>query len=304
MGPSLYHESSGERRVVLPAVHDPATTWWEDRRVTLPASARSVLTGAGSGFGRGLALELARRGGKLVLSDVNLASVEETAGMARAAGAADVKTLRCDVTKVEEVEALAAACDGPVDLVVNNAGVSSGGRIGELPLADWRWTLDVDLFGVIHGCHVFVPKLRAQGHGHVLNVASCAGLVSMPFMGAYNVAKAGVVALSETLRAELRGTGVEVTVLCPTFFETNIVRSGRFTDAATRTSADKMMARARPVEEVVLATLRSIERGDLYAVPMADGRWLWRLKRAVPESFGGIVAMGARALGLDDARSR
>jgi len=198
------------------------------------------------------------------------------------------------VTKLAEVEALAAACEGPVDLVVNNAGVSSGGLIGELSVDDWRWTIEVDLFGVIHGCHVFVPRLRAQGHGHVLNVASAAGLLSAPRMAAYNVAKAGVVALSETLAAELSDTRIGVTVLCPTFFETNIVRSGRFTDAKTRTLADRLMTRARPVEEVVLAALASVNRGELYSLPMADARWMWRLKRAAPGSFQGIVSRGMR----------
>jgi NAD(P)-dependent dehydrogenase (short-subunit alcohol dehydrogenase family) len=260
------------------------------------SSARSVITGAGSGFGRALALELAARGGRLVLSDVDLASVEETARLCRLRGSADAKALRCDVTSLADVEALAAAGDGPVDLVVNNAGVSSGGFIGELPIKDWRWTIEVDLFGVIHGCHVFVPRLKAQGHGYVLNVASAAGLLSAPRMAAYNVAKAGVVALSETLAAELQGTGVGVTVLCPTFFETNIVRSGRFADAETRVLADRMMSRARPVEEVVLAALTSVERGELYAVPMADARWLWRLKRAVPGRFRSIVSAGMRAM--------
>jgi NAD(P)-dependent dehydrogenase (short-subunit alcohol dehydrogenase family) len=261
-----------------------------------------VITGAGSGFGRALAVELGARGGRLVLSDVNVAAAEETAGLARAAGAKDALALACDVTKVADVQALSAACEGTVDLVVNNAGVSAGGAIGELTVEDWRWTIEVDLFGVIYGCHVFVPRLRAQGHGHVLNVASAAGLVSMPFMGAYNVSKAGVVALSETLAAEVRGTGVGVTVLCPTFFETNIVRSGRFVDEQTRVMADKMMSRARPVKEVVLAALDSVDKGELYAVPMADGRWLWRLKRAAPGAFGGIVARGARALGIDQRK--
>ncbi len=265
-------------------------------RMALPSSARSVITGAASGFGRALALELGARGGRLVLSDRNVPGLEETARQARAGGAADVKTLACDVTRLEDVEALAAACEGPIDLVVNNAGVSSGGLIGELPMADWRWTIEVDLFGVIHGCHVFTPRLRTQGHGHVLNVASAAGLLCAPRMAAYNVAKAGVVALSETLAAELAGSGVGVTVLCPTFFETDIVRSGRFTDAGTRALADKMMRRARPVAEVVHYALTSVDRGDLYALPMADARWMWRLKRAVPASFNSIVAVGLRAL--------
>jgi short-subunit dehydrogenase len=264
--------------------------------MALPPSARSVITGAGSGFGRALALELAARGGRLVLSDLAVPAVEETARLARSRGATDVKTLRCDVTQLADVEALSAAAEGPVDLVVNNAGISSGGLIGELPMSDWRSTVEVDLFGVIHGCHVFVPRLRQQGHGHVLNVASAAGLIHAPRMAAYNVAKAGVVALSETLAAELRGTQVGVTVLCPTFFQTNIVNAGRFSDPETRRLADRLMRHARPVEEVVKFALRSVDRGELHAVPMADGRWLWRLKRAAPGSFHGILARAMSAL--------
>jgi len=260
----------------------------------LRSSGCSVITGAGGGFGRALALELAARGGRLVLSDINPSAAEETARLARARGAAAVKALGCDVTKIEEVEALASACEGPVDLLVNNAGVSSGGLVGDLSLADWRWTIEVDLFGVIHGCHVFVPRMKKQGSGHVLNVASAAGLLCAPRMGAYNAAKAGVIAISETLAVELDGTGVGVTVLCPTFFKTDIVNSGRFADPETRKLADKLMASARPVEEVVLASLSAVERDELYAVPMADARWLWRLKRVVPSSFRKVVSLGVR----------
>src|SRR5580698_3291564 len=198
--------------------------------MALPRTPRCVITGAGGGFGRALALELAPRKAHLVLSDVDAKGVEESAKLAMAAGASSARAMRCDVTKLDDWNALAASIEGPVDLVINNAGVSSAGLVGELPLDDWRWTLEVDLFSVINGCHVFVPILRKQGHGHVLNVASAAGLLCAPNMGAYNVAKAGVVALSETLSGELSGTDIGVTVLCPTFFETNIVRSGRFTD--------------------------------------------------------------------------
>lgn len=260
----------------------------------LPASARSVITGAGSGFGRALAMELAGRGGHLVLSDINRAAVEETAQFARQRGAASAQALLCDVTKLDEVQALAAACKGAVDLVVNNAGVSSGGLVGEVSIEDWRWTIEVDLFGVIHGCHVFVPLLRKQGHGHVLNVASAAGLLSGPRMGAYNVAKAGVVALSETMAAEFAGTRLGVTVLCPTFFRTNIVASGRFTDDHTRKLAHKFIDTPRTAEEVAGYAVAAIERDELYAIPMADGRLLWRLKRAMPTRFSGLVARGLK----------
>jgi NAD(P)-dependent dehydrogenase (short-subunit alcohol dehydrogenase family) len=258
----------------------------------LPAAPRTVITGAGSGFGRALALELAGRGAHLTLGDVDERSVEETKAMATSRGAASARAMRCDVTKLEDVQALAAMCPDGVDLVVNNAGVSSGGRVGELPMEDWRWTLDVDLFGVIHGCHVFVPMLRQRGKGHVLNVASAAGLVSAPNMGAYNVAKAGVVSLSETLAAELSGTSIGVTVLCPTFFRTNIAASGRFRDPKTKVTAERLVSKGKSAEMVARAALKAVERGELYCVPMSDGSWFWRLKRLSPtafQKFAGLV---------------
>jgi NAD(P)-dependent dehydrogenase (short-subunit alcohol dehydrogenase family) len=262
----------------------------------LPSSPRCVITGAGSGFGRALALELSKRGAHLFLADIDEASASETARMALAAGAKHATVARCDVTKIEDVQALAALADGGVDLVVNNAGVSSGGAIGESPLEDWRWTIEIDLFGVIHGCHVFVPILRKQGRGHVLNVASAAGLLCAPTMGAYNVAKAGVVALSETLAGELSGTNVGVTVLCPTFFRTNIASSGRFPDSKTKERAEGLVAHGKDAASIARAALQSVEQGELYSIPMADGRWFWRLKRLSPTSFGTLAGMIARRI--------
>lgn len=265
----------------------------------LPQAPFAVITGAGSGFGRALGLLLAGRGATLLLSDRDLPSVEESATLCRQAGAKSVRAMTCDVTRTEDVEALAAACEGRIDLVVNNAGVSSGGLIGEMPIDLWRWTLDVDLWGVIYGCHVFAPILRKQGSGNILNMASAAGLLAAPRMGAYNVAKAGVVALSETLSAEMRGTGVDVTVLCPTFFKTNIVNSGRFSDTKIKRQAERLVDGGKTAAEVATTALAAVERGDLYCVPMADGRWFWRLKRAVPESF---VSLAARAVKLQSRR--
>jgi short-subunit dehydrogenase len=262
----------------------------------LPSSPRAVITGAGGGFGRALALELAATRAHLVLSDVDAPAAEETARLATSSGAASARASRCDVTRVEDLEQLAASCDGPVDLVVNNAGVGSAGRIGELSVRDWRWTIDVDLFGVIHGCHVFVPKMLAQGHGHVLNVASAAGLLCAPRMAAYNVAKAGVVALSETLYAELVGTNVGVTVVCPTFFRTNIAKSGRYSDDAMRARAEKLVSSGQTAEVVARATLAAVNRKALYALPMTDARWLWRLKRAAPRAFGSIAGRVAQRM--------
>lgn len=262
----------------------------------LPTSPRCVITGAASGFGRALALVLAERQARLVLADVDVAGCEETARLAREAGAREAKAVPCDVTRIEDVQSLSSATDGEIDLLINNAGVASAGRIGELPLEDWRWTLEVDLFGVIHGCHVFVPRLREQGHGHVLNVASAAGLISPPHMAAYNVAKAGVIALSETLKAELAGTGVGVTVACPTFFRTHLIDTGRFTDPSLQRIGARWMARGQRAEDVARAALQAVDRQALYTLPMADGRWLWRLKRLAPGPFGRLVARFGKSL--------
>lgn len=258
--------------------------------MALPDSPRCAITGAGSGFGRALAIELARRRAHLVLSDIDEPVAEGTVKLAREAGASSVRAIRCDVTRLEDVKAFDAACEGTVNLLVNNAGVSSAGRVGDLSLDDWRWTLDVDLLGVIYGCHVFVPRLRAQGHGHILNVASAAGLLAAPNMGAYNVAKAGVIALSETLASELAGTGVGVTVTCPMFFRSNIAKNGRFADSLTRVTALRAIENGKDPAHVARAALATVDAGKLYSVPMADGRWLWRLKRLSPPLFHWVLA--------------
>lgn len=261
--------------------------------MTLPKHPRAVITGAGSGLGRALALELAGRGARLLLADIDDTGLEETARLASAAGA-ETATARCNVAIATEVEALAASADermGGTDLLINNAGVGVGGLVGEIPLADWAWIMGVNLWGVIHGCHAFLPRMKRQKSGHVLNVASAAGLVHAPSMGPYNVTKAGVVALSETLAAELQGTGVGVTVLCPTFFKTNIFASSRSTgDVAAKAPLERLMARARlQADGVARYAIDAVAKGCLHALPHKDGRWLWRAKRAAPSFFSTTV---------------
>src|SRR5262245_22617821 len=197
--------------------------------MTLPERPRTVITGAGSGLGRAFSLEIARRGGRVLVADINEEGARETVRLVAEAGGA-ATFVSCDVAKSPEVLALVGEADhamGGVDLLINNAGVGCGGKVDEVPLSDWEWIMGINLWGVIHGCHAFIPRFRKQGGGHIINVASAAGLLSGPNMGAYNVTKAGVVALSETLAAELKVDHIRVTVLCPTFFKTQIVSSGR-----------------------------------------------------------------------------
>jgi short-subunit dehydrogenase len=253
----------------------------------------AVVTGAGSGLGRAFSEELGARGVRVVASDVDLAAAEETAARVKRAGG-DALAVRCDVADPAQVGALADAARawcGEVELIVNNAGVAVAGRFETIGLDDWSWIVGVNLWGVVHGCRAFVPAMRARKRGFVINVASAAGLLATPKMAPYNVTKAGVVALSETLHAELAGDGVHVSVLCPTFFQTNIARGSRgVVDEKMRAVMEKLMARSRiQAPEVARAALAGVARNQLYVVPMSDGRAMWRLKRLAPERFYQLV---------------
>ncbi len=255
---------------------------------------RAVVTGAGSGLGRALAKGLAARGAAVVVSDLREDAARTTAAdIAATGGIAHV--VACDVARGGDVERLAceaARLVGEVDLIVNNAGIGAGGQIGEVALDDWRRAIDVNLVGVVHGCHYFVPAMRARRHGHVLNVASAAAFGSAPSMGPYNATKAAVVAISETLAAEAAGDGVGVTVLCPGFFRTDIMSSsvGILTDAQRRFVEAEMARSAHDADDIARIALAAVERGTLYAVPHAEIRWLWRAKRLAPGLFTRLVA--------------
>lgn len=254
----------------------------------LPSEPRAVVTGAGSGLGRAFCLELAARRARILAADIDLASAEETARLVNAAGGQAIPH-QCDVANADEVEALATTIEkahGAADLVINNAGVAVGGPVGKIPLDDWKWIVGINLFGVIYGCHTFVPRFKSRGSGHIINVASAAGLLAAPEMAPYNVTKSGVVALSETLGAELRGTGVGVTVLCPTFFKTNIARAAHTHSEVSADDVEKLMSRTSiQAPDVARFALEKADAGELYALPHADGRWMWRVKRMAPELF-------------------
>lgn len=255
----------------------------------IPENPSVVLTGAASGLGRALTYELSARRARLVLADIDEAGLAETAREVERRGG-QARTVRCDVSKLAEVERLhaeAAAWLGDVDLLVNNAGVAVGGAIGEIPLGDWEWITGINQWGPIYACHLFLPGMKRRGRGHVLNVASIAAFACAGEMGPYNVTKAAVVALTETLAGELEGTGVGASVLCPFFFTTNIARNARSTSTTVRPEALERLMKRTPVQaaEVARLALEACHRGQLYVFPHREAKGIAALKRFVPETF-------------------
>jgi NAD(P)-dependent dehydrogenase (short-subunit alcohol dehydrogenase family) len=204
----------------------------------------AVVTGAASGLGRALAFRFAREGVRLALADVDERALASTKTELEAAGATCL-ALRCDVSSAADVEALArhtVEAFGAVHIVCNNAGVAPLGVVWENTVADWQWTLGVNLWGVIHGVRAFTPILLRQGdEGHVVNTASVAGLIAPPGMGMYNVSKHAVVALSETLHNDLAAQRAKVkcSVVCPAYFPSGIADSERSRPAALMDEREK-----------------------------------------------------------------
>ncbi|WP_062992765.1 SDR family NAD(P)-dependent oxidoreductase [Nocardia anaemiae] len=252
--------------------------------------ARAVVTGAGSGIGRAFAVEIAERGGQVICADIDESRADETVALIERNHPGAAHAFRCDVSRREEVEVLARFAESlferPVTLVVNNAGVGIGGkRVGEIGFDDWEWALGINLWGVVHGCEIFAPQLRAASRGGIINVASAAAFAAAPSMAVYNASKAAVLSLSETMAAEMSGTGVAVTVLCPTFVKTNVARDGRITAQSARLADTLMRLTGFSPDSVARTTLDAHDRGQLYVLPQLDAHLIWRLKRYFPAPY-------------------
>jgi NAD(P)-dependent dehydrogenase (short-subunit alcohol dehydrogenase family) len=248
----------------------------------------AVITGAASGLGRSLALVLARKGCRIGVADINSEGAEETLKLVvQAGGNGEVFTL--DVSKPEEVEAMADhffRIWGGVDLLVNNAGVAVSGFVGDIPLINWEWIMSINFWGTLHGCHSFIPRMKAQGGGYILNVSSSAGLLSLAEMSPYNVSKASIIALSETLKEELGSNNIGVTVLCPMYFKSHLVDGLRYVDEFEKEFTNAAIDSARMTsDQIAEAAVKAVEKGKLYCVPQRSGRILWAIKRLNPGQY-------------------
>ncbi|MGY1679146.1 SDR family NAD(P)-dependent oxidoreductase [Geodermatophilus sp. SYSU D01176] len=268
----------------------------------------AVVTGAASGIGRQLALDLAERGARLALSDVDEGGLGETADRAAALGGA-VHTARLDVSDRAAVEAYATAVAehfGVVHQVYDNAGVAGGGTVLDSEWADYERILSINLFGVIHGTKAFLPHLVASGDGHVVNVSSLNGLMGQGRMTAYCASKFGVRGFTESLRAELLAAGqpVQVTVVHPGGVRTNIARAAfehsRARGAAV-TPADEARRRVyeekllrMPPEQAARIIVDGVEAGKPRVLVGNDARAVDLLVRLAPRLYPVLAARAER----------
>lgn len=261
---------------------------------------RMMITGAGSGLGREIALRWAREGWQLGLCDLNESGLRETLQRVRAAGGEGFVQL-CDVRDYTQLVAMAQACEqqlGGIDVLVNNAGVASGGFFSDLTLEDWDWQLSVNLMGVVKGCKAFLPLLQ-QSRGRIINIASMAALMQGPGMSNYNVAKAGVVALSESLLVELRDADIDVHVVCPSFFQTNLLDSFRGPTTAMKAQVAKLLE-SSPISAADIADYiyARVAEGQFMILPHEQGRQAWQLKQRQPQAlYDEMATMASRMRG-------
>ena len=252
----------------------------------------AVVTGAASGIGAGIARACARRGLRVVLADIESGPAQALARELEDSGA-EALAVRTDVTRAEDLEALAEATYerfGAAHLLCNNAGVAQGGTLHEFSDKDWEWLLAVNLYGVVHGCRSFVPRMMGQdGPAHIVNTASIGGWLSGPEIGMYCTTKFAVMGYSEALAAELGERGIGVSVLCPGFVDTNLGNASRNRPSDAGHAPDKLdvitpgMAEGMDPLEVGRRVLRGVGEDALYIFTHADFKPLIaeRMERAL-----------------------
>jgi NAD(P)-dependent dehydrogenase (short-subunit alcohol dehydrogenase family) len=262
----------------------------------------AAITGAGSGMGRSLALELARRGAHLALSDIDENSVANTATACRALGVR-VTSQRLDVADRDAVFAWArevAAAHGKVNLVFNNAGVSLSVPVATMREDDFKWLMDINFWGVVHGTQAFLPYLMASGEGHIVNTSSLFGIIAMPTQSAYNASKFAVRGFTEALRMELDLAHAPVSCTCvhPGGVATNIVQTSRIDEsiaALTGMDAQTHRRRANKLIDVTSADaaarqiLAGVERNARRVLVGADARRVDKLARLLGSRYQTMV---------------
>ena len=264
----------------------------------------AVVTGAGSGIGRALAVELARRGAKLAISDVDDQGLAETLHLVKAHGA-DVRSDHLDVAERELVLAYADAVAehfGRINMVFNNAGIAFTGSVEEMSFKDVEKVMDVDFWGVVNGTKAFLPHLIASGDGHVINISSVFGIFAVPTQSAYNAAKFAVRGFTEALRQEMLTTKRPVKVTCvhPGGIKTNIARNADQTEGRDHEKLSKefdKLAQMSP-DKAARIILRAVEKGRARVLVGWDAKAMDAFVRLTGSGYQGISARFSKSRGL------
>ncbi|MFN8310271.1 MAG: SDR family NAD(P)-dependent oxidoreductase [Chitinophagales bacterium] len=248
---------------------------------------RAFITGAGSGLGRELAQLLAADSWQIGITDIHASAIQETSAIIHALGGKAYPFV-FDVSDRHQYEIafkqFLHSAQG-IDLLINNAGVGDGGLFEEYSLNNWEWITGINQMAVIYGCHLAVPVMKEQKSGLIINIASAAAFACMPNMSMYNVTKAAVLALSESLYPELAPFGVGIAVVMPTFFRSNIMQHNRGPESAT--SIGKILAEKAPIPAAKVAqkVLVAAGKGNFHILFPFQSRLVWYVKRWFPAMF-------------------
>lgn len=244
-----------------------------------------VVTGAASGLGKALALKWASQQAEVCVADINKPAGEQVCQEIQALGG-KAFFVPCDITNTDSITALVQVLNERwqhIDVLINNAGVASADKIEVEPILQWRWVMEINLFGIVNMCQQFVPIFKQQGVGSIVNVASQAGLTPIPFMSSYNASKAAVVSLSETLRIELADDNINVSVLCPGFFKTNLGSSLRTQLPTMEKLLGKLFDKS-PINATQVADIayQGESKKQFLLLTHQQGKRLYQLKRLLP----------------------
>lgn len=264
--------------------------------MTSTSSPRVLITGGASGLGRAMAESWLRDGARVFIGDVNVERGQETvAALSTLPGTVEFQYLDVrDAANFNSAREWIEQNWGGLDVLVNNAGVAAAARIDRGDMADWDWIFDINVKGIVRGCKVFVPMMKRQQSGHIVNIASLAGLMNAPVMGSYNVTKAGVVSLSETLRHELSPHGIHCTVVCPGFFRTNLHESMRSPEPGMVEMVDKLLSSDELTAPQIADMIKqAVAKQTFLLIPHKSGRRAWFIKRFVPALFNRIMHKSA-----------
>ena len=261
-------------------------------------SKRVLITGGASGLGKALAEQYLKNGDQVLITDVHRERGEQTVFELRKLG--NIQFQPGNTTLDEDWKALVQWVEknwGGIDVVVNNAGVAAAGRIDTMSMDDWDWIIDINLKGVVRGCRAFTPMMKQQGYGQFINIASLAAVANAPAMSSYNVTKSGVVSLSETMRHELAPYGIRVSVVCPSFFQTNLAETMRSSEDSLHGSVRKLLAGGKlSAGQVAEKIIRDAQRNRFMILPHLEGKALYLIKRFAPFLYNRGLADASRKM--------